>query len=630
MAALVVCSRTAEYEAATERQRLALQGAVVVQPLTHSDVDTYLVQAGKPLTGLRRALKKNTALHTLSTTPLMLNILMLTYQGKLVRDLPNKEVALQKLVWNDYIERMVIRKGNSKRYPLGETRARLSYLARQMRDHNQTVFYLEHLQPSCLNTRQQRIYAGLAVRLPALIIGALVSILVTSFIYSSRFIYSPFIYSPIDLLFLLVLQSGVMGGLLAGVFQESVSKKEERQGHPHASLKRLGKRLAVSACIGLLFFDVTMVGGCLLLQYLLARPFHPHTFSENSKRGIWQRVVHLWSLVQGPRILLGAIVLGLISWLSEQLGEALSIPLSDWSRYGPRDWLYYWLARGLSSVLDVGLSFGLMYALISLALGTPMETIHLAERVRWTWRGLFTSRHLRMTILLTCIAFTFIELGDWLTYWLRDGLSYVLNDWLGRGLSGWLETALSSAPRGLGIGLSVGLAYWFVLGFIQGMTQERIEDQDRRRPNQGIHRSLRNSAMMGIIGGGIIAGAVILSHFLSLGLSGVNDEDDLLSFVLYFGLPVGIMGALLIGLLTGGLAVWRHSVIRFLLWRSRTFPMRAPQFLNDATARILLRRIGGGYSFVHRLLLDHLADAVEQSTKQASTSTATPSSPASS
>jgi hypothetical protein len=57
----------------------------------------------------------------------------------------------------------------------------------------------------------------------------------------------------------------------------------------------------------------------------------------------------------------------------------------------------------------------------------------------------------------------------------------------------------------------------------------------------------------------------------------------------------------------GGLAVWRHSVIRFLLQRSRIFPGRAPQFLNDASARFLLRRVGGGYSFVHRLLLDHLA-----------------------
>jgi len=31
-------------------------------------------------------------------------------------------------------------------------------------------------------------------------------------------------------------------------------------------------------------------------------------------------------------------------------------------------------------------------------------------------------------------------------------------------------------------------------------------------------------------------------------------------------------------------------------------------FLDDATVRVLLRRVGGGYSFNHRLLMDYLAD----------------------
>ena len=47
MAQLVVCSRTTEYEAAAERSRLALQGAVVVQPLTHEEVDAYLEERDK-------------------------------------------------------------------------------------------------------------------------------------------------------------------------------------------------------------------------------------------------------------------------------------------------------------------------------------------------------------------------------------------------------------------------------------------------------------------------------------------------------------------------------------------------------------------------------------------------------
>src|SRR5262249_35397172 len=76
-----------------------------------------------------------------------------------------------------------------------------------------------------------------------------------------------------------------------------------------------------------------------------------------------------------------------------------------------------------------------------------------------------------------------------------------------------------------------------------------------------------------------------------------------------YDLLLALCSALLISLLTGGLAALRHYIIQLLLWRTRTFPWHAPKFLDDATARCLLRRVGGGYSFAHRLLLDHLADA---------------------
>jgi hypothetical protein len=67
-----------------------------------------------------------------------------------------------------------------------------------------------------------------------------------------------------------------------------------------------------------------------------------------------------------------------------------------------------------------------------------------------------------------------------------------------------------------------------------------------------------------------------------------------------------LLGRLSGGLSGGLLAVMQHSLLRCWLWR--TFPLRAVPFLEDATMRILLRRVGGGYSFAHRLLLDYFAD----------------------
>jgi hypothetical protein len=36
-------------------------------------------------------------------------------------------------------------------------------------------------------------------------------------------------------------------------------------------------------------------------------------------------------------------------------------------------------------------------------------------------------------------------------------------------------------------------------------------------------------------------------------------------------------------------------------------PLRYATFLDHAAARVLLRRVGGGWVFVHRLLLDYFA-----------------------
>jgi DNA polymerase III delta prime subunit len=147
---LVVCSRTDEYETAATRERLTLHTAVVVQPLSREQVDTHLANLGKPLAALRAALKKKPHLQMLTTTPLMLQILMLTYHGTSVRELSHKDAQLREQLWTDYLQRMVSRKGDTSRYPLHVTKMWLSWLAREMRDRNQTIFSLEQLQPDWL------------------------------------------------------------------------------------------------------------------------------------------------------------------------------------------------------------------------------------------------------------------------------------------------------------------------------------------------------------------------------------------------------------------------------------------------------------------------------------------------
>ncbi len=62
-----------------------------------------------------------------------------------------------------------------------------------------------------------------------------------------------------------------------------------------------------------------------------------------------------------------------------------------------------------------------------------------------------------------------------------------------------------------------------------------------------------------------------------------------------------------LGVVTGGDAFLLHYLLRLFLWRTGTLPWLLVAFLDDMTARLLLRRVGGSYVFTHRLLLEHLA-----------------------
>jgi hypothetical protein len=69
------------------------------------------------------------------------------------------------------------------------------------------------------------------------------------------------------------------------------------------------------------------------------------------------------------------------------------------------------------------------------------------------------------------------------------------------------------------------------------------------------------------------------------------------------GLSIGLLAVLL----NGGLAYLRHYTLRFLLWQKGSIAWRFPQFLDEAASYILLRKVGSGYIFIHRLFLDYIA-----------------------
>jgi len=61
-----------------------------------------------------------------------------------------------------------------------------------------------------------------------------------------------------------------------------------------------------------------------------------------------------------------------------------------------------------------------------------------------------------------------------------------------------------------------------------------------------------------------------------------------------------------VGLWYGG-AVLRHFVLRFMLYRQGYISKDFVRFLDYSASLIFLRKVGGGYVFIHRLVMEHFA-----------------------
>jgi serine/threonine protein kinase/DNA polymerase III delta prime subunit len=585
---LVVCSRSADYLA--QAARVQLGSAVAVQPLTEQQVDAYLAWGGEPLRALRAAWRKDAALRELTSTPLMLSILALTYHGLPVEELLKGDslTERQRQIFERYVERMLGHRGAEASYTPEQTTYWLAWLARQMKQHNQTVFYIEHLQPDWLSgERMRRAYSRWALRLLAILMGMLVSFMISSILSSFFPLFGP----PA----LNIVPGGFFGWLLsAGSATPQPHESNERVRR--STWPRLVERLRPGVFIGLLVglgvglrYGLSVglssglsfgLGSVLLLELLEKsnRAASSPLLSQKPRRQ------HLMKRVDVRNGILIGLLFGLLGGLLGGLLDGL-IYLG----------LLGGLLGGLISGLGAGLISGLTGGFLSgLLIGKPVG-ITLTDELVWSWRslrrGLLAKRHMYTTLRVM----TLIGLLVGLISGLNVGLGYA-----GSGVLSWtlLQSGLHDGLRdGLRAGLGIGLSFWFLLGLFQGVSSETIEDHHRVVPNQGIRRSARNSLVFGLISTAIVWSICGLSVGLISGPS----------VGLISGLSVGLSAGLLAGLLNGGLACLRHGVIRLLLCRSQAIPWNYPRFLDSAAECILLRKVGGSYIFVHRLLLEYFA-----------------------
>jgi hypothetical protein len=190
---MVVCCRVKDYEQLGAL--LKLQSALVLQPLTKAQIQSYLDCLQSNLTVLKTLLIEDMTLQELAQSPLLLNIMVLAYQGIEIVDIPVSTIALnrKKQLFDDYINRIF--QGSRPKGYLQSLQAKenqyisrqdatrwLVWMARKMVQHSQTSFLIEKLQPYWLRN-SELIFYRLGVGLISLIVELIWILILGIFVF---------------------------------------------------------------------------------------------------------------------------------------------------------------------------------------------------------------------------------------------------------------------------------------------------------------------------------------------------------------------------------------------------------------------------------------------------------------
>lgn len=488
LADLAVCCRQAAYEIAVhdDNARLQLNGAVLIRPLTTTQIRQYAPPS------LVEAIFEDEALLEIAQSPLNLNMMQTAFNGR-HGESPETTTFTRSALFDQYVQRMFERQ-QTKRGNLVDTAelsAQLSWLARQMGRHNQSLFLIEQMQPSWLgndshafagNGRLQWLYLFLSHTGIPVVLGTLIN---WSFIQLIGF--NP----PYIKIHFLTQFSAIFG-----ITTEPINQ-----------------------LFSLFWLNV----GAALLATMTSGLFFLWRQRRGDEARIDQRLGGLQLLLES-----GA------AW------TAVTIPLLRTDELPLA--LFFGGMAAFGQILTFG---GLQY-------GQSFQTeIRIRGALKWSWRNAFILGAVGGTLSLIWSAII----------WLRN----------------------PAAVEGMTNLLNMGL-FFFLLG---GLTDKRTEI--RNRPNEGMWIAAQNGLKAALVTG---VPSVLLTAVT------VN---------LYSGLHTGLVLGILAGTVHGFNDLLKHFILRLLLWRGRHVPLNYAQLLDCAADCVLLQKVGGGYTFRHRLLLDHFA-----------------------
>jgi tetratricopeptide (TPR) repeat protein len=314
--------------------------------------------------------------------------------------------------------------------------------------------------------------------------------------------------------------------------------------------------------------------------------------------GLITWLVNVWGV-----ILSNGMSTGLSEGLIVSMGYVIGLPLATLITTRLNQPWQKFVSGAIVAGLSVGLIFGLLVALIS-GLFVGLGSVLILGVVGGLGFGFGA-----MISAGLASQRTKIQLRDWvkivrpsrqklMTGVKRGGLIGLfvgLGFGLGLGFSDLASLGLIEGPiEGLVFGLSIGLAGGLVGGASAFLDTPQVEE--RPYPGQGVRASLRNALLWSGITG-------LLFYLPSWYFDWLIQANwSLFVLVLINVIPIAFTWF-------GGLAWCQHIALRILFSHNNWLPhpRQLIPWLDEMAALGLLRRVGGGYIFIHRSLLEYFA-----------------------
>ncbi|MEK0190751.1 CHAT domain-containing protein [Microcoleus anatoxicus] len=257
----------------------------------------------------------------------------------------------------------------------------------------------------------------------------------------------------------------------------------------------------------------------------------------------------------------------------------------------------HWLPCGYKQIyaLGVGLIFGLSLAVI---VGSIVWlTVGILFEPFW---GAVIILALALFVMLISSLWAFLTVGQAETIEPVETLIFSYKKLLKSLIGGLIAGLITWKLSGMMVFLSVGL----VIALIYGVSGSNIEKI--KIPNQSIWQSVKNASLFALIGATSMA---IPAAMMSKQLLAMIVESSVLQNKI--GMANIVLSAIIVGTLFGftqaGMAGIQHFTLRLILWCNGYIPWNYARFLDYATERKFLQRVGGRYQFIHKLLQVRLA-----------------------